>query len=192
MADFRFTITEDRYTPATIRFGLRGKSTAEAEKILREEYRKLQPIIAKREKRLVQAGFLDQQSMLTATGRAPRLTDIVGKSRPGTASEANINKLIHALTELERMYHSKTGTVTGARKAQSKTLTTLHKHGYGFVNASNIKQFGRFMDKMRSIYKGKMLDSERAAKAFSDALKEGGDVVKTAFEIYQEEEEEEE
>lgn len=54
------------------------------------------------------------------------------------------------LPQLARFIAAKTGTVKGIREQRTQAIQTLQEHGYDFINQSNIRQFGEFMEAYRA------------------------------------------
>lgn len=73
------------------------------------------------------------------------------------------------LPKLARFIGAKTGTVRGIREQRTKALETLHEHGYNFINAGNIKQFGEFMEAYRADKDLQVVGSPTAAELFEAA-----------------------
>lgn len=73
------------------------------------------------------------------------------------------------LPQLARFIAAKTGTVRGIREQRNKALDTLHEHGYTFLNKSNIRQFGEFMEAFRADKALQVVGSPVAAELFGAA-----------------------
>lgn len=106
------------------------------------------------------------------------------KPLPQTASEAQVRK---SLSDVARQLASAKTSATKRRQTEARALRTLGKHGYGFVNRQNLKEFGDFMEAARSHYGKRSYDSERVALMFKNAKKSGiaPEKVQEAFEEYQ-------
>lgn len=168
MADiFKF----DRYDP----WSLQRRSNKE----LRAEYSRLRDICQKRLKRLGQSEFNTSQVYLYNKDRFKGLRDIPLTARGNS-------ELRHLLSDMERFLSAETSTVSGAKAHRSKTLNTLHSHGYGFVTEANIKQFGDFMEALREQNLDMIYDSERVAALYSIAETKGidPDVIKKDFDYW--------
>lgn len=68
------------------------------------------------------------------------------------------------LPDLARFIVSERGTLGGIRAIESKTVQTLKDKGLDFVNQSNIRQFGQFMDKLRADKKDREYYYRRSGK----------------------------
>ena len=80
--------------------------------------------------------------------------------------EGGRSLLKYRLSAIHRFLSKKTSSVTGLREISNKTLATLHKHGYDFITAENLDDFGRFMDAVRVTAEAMRYDSERVAELF--------------------------
>jgi len=80
--------------------------------------------------------------------------------------EGGRSLLKYRLSSVYRFLSKKTSSVTGLRELSNKTLKTLHAHGYDFITANNIDDFGRFMDAVRASAEAMRYDSERVAELF--------------------------
>lgn len=86
----------------------------------------------------------------------------LAKSEPGSyAYRANVGQYAPArgqtteeirmqLPTLAKFIAAKTGSVSGIRAQRSKAVTTFQEHGYKFINQSNIKAFGEFMESFKA------------------------------------------
>ena len=74
------------------------------------------------------------------------------------------------LPMLARFIAAKTGTVVGIRQQRRAALETLQEHGYDFINAGNIKQFGEFMEAYRADKALLVVGSPDAAELFGAAI----------------------
>lgn len=80
--------------------------------------------------------------------------------------EGGRSLLKYRLSSVYRFLSKKTSSVTGLREISNKTQATLHEHGYDFITANNIDDFGRFMDAVRASAEAMRYDSERVAELF--------------------------
>lgn len=74
--------------------------------------------------------------------------------------------LQYRLSSLQRFLAMKESSITGLRETRDSILETLHEHGYDFINATNISDFGRFMDTVKSAAELMRYDSERVAELY--------------------------
>lgn len=77
------------------------------------------------------------------------------------------------LIDAYRFVSAKTSSVSGFRDVQDKQINALRAAGYEFVDRSNLREFGQFMDYFRSRRDSKAFGSGTVASAFSLAKKSG-------------------
>ena len=75
------------------------------------------------------------------------------------------------LIDAFRFVSAKTSSVSGFRDVQDKQIQALQAAGYEFVNRSNLREFGQFMDWFRSRKDSRSFGSETVASAFNAARK---------------------
>lgn len=107
------------------------------DQLIRKEYSRLRDIAVKRLERL-------------------------GRNEPGShAYRANIGQyapargqtteqLRQAMPLLAKFIAAKTGSVMGIREQRRKAVESLQESGFTFINSSNVKEFGEFMDAFRA------------------------------------------
>lgn len=107
------------------------------DQLIRKEYSRLRDIAVKRLERL-------------------------GRNEPGSyAYRANVGQyapargqtteqLRQAMPLLAKFIAAKTGSVKGIREQRRKAVESLQETGFTFINSSNIKEFGEFMDAFRA------------------------------------------
>lgn len=76
------------------------------------------------------------------------------------------------LIDAYRFVSAKTSSVSGFRATQDKQINALQAAGYDFVDRSNLRQFGEFMDYFRSRKDAKSFGSGTVATAFNQAQKQ--------------------
>ena len=162
------------YTPSEIKAKL--DAGGDLEKEVRKEYTRLRDISQKRLKRLAAAGYTDTEVYEKNVKHYPKLANIKSKS-----------ELAQRLSDLSRFIASSQSTVKGIRERERKVLEKLHENDFGFVNESNLKDFGEFME----LYRDSMADmagydSGDAAELYSVVEKHKLDPDKVAedFELY--------
>lgn len=69
--------------------------------------------------------------------------------------------------------NAKSSSVSGYRDIQDKQIRSLQARGYEFVDKSNLRQFGDFMDYFRSRKDAKSYGSGTVAETFNKAAKQG-------------------
>lgn len=121
------------YIPAAIRYGYLDISEARA------EYSRLRSAAVKRLERLSRTEGVRYSAyqMYGKEGFAPL---------PKNATPAEVG---HALADVHHFLELKTSSISQIRESQRQALRTLQEHGYSFVNRSNIREFGEFMEAAR-------------------------------------------
>lgn len=142
------------YTPSEIKAKLDAGGALEKE--VRKEYTRLRDISQKRLKRLAAAGYTDTEAYQRNYRHYPKLKDIKSKS-----------ELAQRLSDLSRFVASSQSTVKGIKEREQKVLKTLKKSGYKYVNASNLADFGEFMEYYRDAMYDMEYDSGDAADLYT-------------------------
>ena len=124
------------------------------ESALRKEYTRLRKIANKRLARLQASQYKD--------------SDLAKEYAGGFEILANVADLPRELTVLARFVASERSSITGLQRMEKQSISTLHQHGYTFVNAKNIGQFGAFMEEMRQAGYSKLYSSEFLANWWSE------------------------
>lgn len=121
------------YIPASIRYGYITLSEARA------EYSRLRSAAVKRLQRLsrTEGRLYSAYRMYGKEGFAPL---------PKDATPAEVGR---ALADVYHFLEMKTSSLKEIRSSQKKALETLNARGYTFLNKSNIKEFGEFMESAR-------------------------------------------
>ena len=143
------------------------------ERALRKEYTRLRKIANKRLNRLQASEYKE--------------TDLAKEYAGGFALLADVEDLPRELTKLARFVASERSSVTGLKRIDKQTISTLHEHGYTFVNAKNVHQFGAFMEEMRQAGLSKLYSSEFLANWWSEksaSMRDNVDKLKREFENY--------
>lgn len=143
------------------------------ERALRKEYTRLRKIANKRLKRLLAYEYKE--------------TDLAKEYAGGFALLADVEDLPRELTQLARFVASEKSSVTGLKRIDKQTISTLHQHGYTFVNAKNVGQFGAFMEEMRQAGLSKLYSSEFLANWWSEksaSKRDNAKELKREFEKY--------
>lgn len=121
---------------------------------LRKEYSRLREIANRRLKRLLASEYKE--------------TDLAKEYAGGFAILAEVEDLPRELTMLARFVASERTSVTGLKRIEKQTISTLQEHGYDFVNTKNVRQFGAFMEEMRQAGLSKLYSSEFIATWWSE------------------------
>ena len=125
------------------------------ERELRQEYTRLRDIAQKRLGRIGQSEFAESQVYKNWAGRFPM-----------TKTLKDPKMLALALADVAN-YVGGGMTLRTMQQQRSRSLATLHEHGYEFVNKENYVKFGQFMEKYRAAHLDKVYDSKRAAAIFN-------------------------
>lgn len=161
------------YTPSNLKAMLEGSQDLNRE--VRKEYSKLRDIARKRLQRLEAAGYTETEAYRRNVNHYPKLKDIKTKS-----------ELAQRLSDLSRFIASSQSTVSGIKEREQKVLEKLHENQYNFVNESNLKDFGEFMEAYRDQMLDMEYDSGDAAEVYSIIVKHKVDPekVKEDFEYW--------
>lgn len=124
------------------------------ERALRKEYSRLRKIANRRLARLQASEYKE--------------TDLAKEYAGGFAILAEVEDLPRELTKLARFVASERSSVTGLKRIEKQTISTLQQHGYTFVNSGNVGQFGAFMEEMRQAGYSKLYSSEFIATWWSE------------------------
>lgn len=131
MPEFRFD--PEAYTPSGIRFGLITEREA------RKEYSRLRAVAVKRLARL-KGTEGEQYSAFRRYGKEgfAKLDQITSEG-----------SLARELTAVYDFLNLRTSSISAIRSARREALETLQDRGFAFVNKSNIREFGEFMESAR-------------------------------------------
>lgn len=122
---------------------------------MRSHYSYLRQIANKRLQHFVGSEFEDAQSYIKNVGKFVPLSEI-----------NNERELMFKLYEVNKFVRARSSSVTGLKQIRNETIETFHDRGFTWINKGNIKQFGDYMEYMRTKYGAKQFDSERAAELF--------------------------
>lgn len=138
--DYRYP--SEVYIPAAVRYGYIELSEARA------EYSRLRSAAVKRLERLsrTEGARYSAYQMYGKEGFAPL---------PKNATPAEVGR---ALADVHHFLEMKTSSISQIRESQRQALRTLQERGYSFVNKSNIREFGEFMEAARQ---AKVVSSNR-------------------------------
>ena len=117
------------------------------EAAMRKEYSRLRSIARKRLERMSRSEFTDTAAYQLNKSHYPQLAKIHGSQ-----------ELSERLSDLQRFLSAEGSSVTGQRRIQQRRVEALQSHGFDFVNKSNLREFGEFMEMLRSLYPGKPSD----------------------------------
>ena len=137
----------DFYTPSSIRAALKSGEVTQAD--IDAEFKHLRALAKSRAASFQRAGRGEMEI-------AQRLTKLA-------QSEYNT----HNLADLAYTLSLKTSTVRGVQTQNQRRVKTLQSHGYGFINAGNIEEFGRFMQALKNSKIGQVISSDVIAEMFA-------------------------
>lgn len=147
------------------------KGKAAADRLLRQEYSRLRAIAVKRLERLSRSEFKNDMAYQRYKDRFLKLEEM--KKHTSKGDVYDYGKISKALSDVASFLSLKTSTITGAQARQRAVLEGLEKHGVKGVNAGNLREFGQFMDMLRSKLLDRIYDSERAYKVYTQARQLG-------------------
>jgi hypothetical protein len=158
------------YTPGTYtRIGVQSLSDAELAKeysrVRREATERLRSFSRSSDPALRQASVVAEKSGLYLN-RA--------QIKAGAANAREARALMEdLLINAYGFVNAKSSSVSGFRDIQDKQIRSLQAKGYEFVNKSNLRQFGDFMDYFQSRKDAKSYGSGTVAETFNKAAKQG-------------------
>ena len=85
----------------------------------------------------------------------------------------NERELMMRLYEVQKFLRAKSGSVSGIRDIERRTLETARNRGLTFLNKGNIRAFGEFMEEARARGYARLYGSERVAELFGTATRKG-------------------
>lgn len=151
----KYNLPPEAYFPGGITI-LKAAGEAEA----RKEYQRLRRIAQKRLARFVGTQYEDTD---TYKNRA------IKKPFKPSSELKDVRSLQAALSDVRGFLDSERSTITGLKRIDKKTVTTLQANGYTFVNMGNIKAFGEFMEAARIKAGRRMFASDRVAEMYDAA-----------------------
>ena len=136
----------------------------------REVLRKLNKEVRTRAKRLKKAGFTGEMT-------TPNIRNYRKVPR---------DELLRQIEDLQSYTRNRLSTVKGMKSFVRGNLTTLHAHGYDFVNKDNLADFGRFMNMVRDIHGARAFPSNEVANIYKnmERLNISPNVIKQKFGEY--------
>ncbi len=146
-----------------------------SERQLRKLYTELRDIANKRIKRAQAAGYGQNLVIRQGAKKIPKISEI--------RTEAELR---YRIGETAMFLENPLSTISGIERIEAKKLATLARHGYDFVNESNLSDFGRFMEWVRANYSDKLYDSDVVTKLYKTATLGGFTVraLKNMFDEY--------
>lgn len=129
---------------------------------LRKEYSRLRQIANKRLSRFEGTPYTETQAYKRNAGKYVPLKDIKTE-----------RELKYLLYDVARFVDAKSGSISGIKEIERKTLETAKERGLTFLNEKNLRDFGEFMEECRSKGYAKIYGSERCAELFGTISKKG-------------------
>lgn len=126
--------------PQQVQYGIRSGVFSEAD--IRREYTALRDIAQKRLARLGASEYKESEFFKSFTGSF---------QKTGEIGRGDIATLSKALRSVSKFVESPLSTLSGQKKYESDMIQTLQERGYDFINRSNFRQFGYFMQHMRDL-----------------------------------------
>lgn len=128
----------------------------------RREYQRLRRVAEKRLARLAASEFADSEAYRRNAGKFTPLSQVSSNRELGAQ-----------LYQVRNFLDARRSSVTGQRAIIKEQIETLHEHGYTFVNKSNLKAFGEFMEAARAAAGGRLYASDRVAEMYDAAERKG-------------------
>lgn len=131
------------------------------ERAMRRAYTKMRDVAQKRIKRLGESEFRGAfyRGFFGGSGEGPgfaKLSEFTDKKHKITEKGAFATEM----SRLSRFLASPMSSVKGMREARRKSIESLHKAGFEFVNESNYEKFTSFMDRYRALKLDSIYDSD--------------------------------
>lgn len=145
---------------------------------LRKAYTAFRDVMEKRVKRLA-AGTESQQAFARpflpgGSKELMTLKELSQLPREGWSPEQIRREMEFRVKELQLLESSERLSLAGWSRIEKRTLESLHRAGYKNITKKNIRQFGKFMEKMRSLFCNKFFPSDEVAELFDTAQGEDG------------------
>lgn len=126
-------------------------------KELRSEYRKLRKEAKARIKAIQKAGYGDSQVLENK------------EYLDENPSRLNKRELSSYLSYTASFLNSDLSTVEGQERQRQGVIETLHDMGYTAINAENFDEFGKFMKRMHTYIKNKVIQSDAVVDLYNIA-----------------------
>lgn len=122
---------------------------AYSDRELRREYTRLRDIARKRIQRLQASEFARSSvARYNTMDKYRKLSEI-----------RSPEELRRRLSDLARFVTARTGSVKGLREHRSAQLKTLHEHGFTFVDQTNLKEWGQYLQWLKARYPNRYAES---------------------------------
>lgn len=187
-APFQLGLDPAAYTPR----GLETYAKAGREAELKTEYSRLRREAEDRLRKLGRSEFKESKAYTKNVGTFPTLKEIEAAQKyPG-----DLRDLTRHLIDAHRFVMSKASSASGQREIRRENISTLHAHGYGWVNTKNFQQFTDFMEEMRAkgageeyylVYGSQELDADEMDQEELTERKSRAKALRKRFEEWQKE-----
>ena len=138
---------------------------------LRAAYTSLRDVMEKRTTRLMEGTETQQRwaRPFREEGGERQLKTLaqLDKLQYVKTPEQRQRDLAFRVQELQQFVESPRLSLQGWNKIEKRTLQTLRSSGYGNINKGNLKQFGSYMETLRSMFGDKFFPSAEAAEAYN-------------------------
>lgn len=161
--------------------GARTLDTATASlQDLRKAYTAFRDVMEKRVQRLA-SGTESQQAYarpFLPGGSKELLTlkELSQLPRDGWSTEQIRREMEFRVKELQLLESSERLSLAGWKLIETRTIESLQKAGYKNITKKNLRQFGTFMERMRSLFGNKIFPSDEVAELFDTAQGEDREV----------------
>ena len=105
-----------------------------------------------------------------------RLSELDQLRRKNWTEDELRRELLMRTKELQLQTKSPRLSITGWADIEKRTISSLHRAGYHNINKGNIKNFGKFMERMREAFGNKIFPSDEAAELFDSTKGEAADM----------------
>lgn len=172
--------------------GLEAYAKVGKEAELKTEYSRLRREAEDRLRKLGRSEFADSKAYTQNVGTFPTLKEIEAQQ----AHPGDLRDLTRHLIDAHRFVMSKASSASGQREIRRENISTLHAHGYSWVNTKNFKDFTDFMEEMRAkgareeyylVYGSQELDADDMDQEELTERKSRSEALKKRFEEWQKE-----
>ena len=187
-APFQLGLDPAAYTPQ----GLEAYEKSGKEAELWTEYSRLRREAEDRLRKLGRSEFAESKAYTENVNTFPTIKEIQAEQEYyGDLRDLKFH-LIHA----HRFVMSKASSASGQREIRRENISTLHAHGYKWVNTKNFKQFTDFMEEMRAkgareeyymVYGSQELDPDDMDQEELTERKSRSEALRKRFEAWQKE-----
>ena len=145
------------YTPAE----LDNLMDIKDDRSIRREYTRM------RKEALRRLAILEREGVINYIDNVPEITSSRGQS---------IDYIFSELKDLNLLLKNNFTKISFVKKFEKDIIKTLHESGYMNIDSSNIRDFNRFMGKIKGVVDDKVLGSDRLAEVFDQAARLNMDI----------------